>query len=178
MLKVGSNGVYEWLVTDQQFDLLRACPNVLLGKYLAITSFDSGALILSEEERVAGWESRSKIAYSPKIQDVLSVPREQYDEWYIFNSPVELGTSHLGENLFEVPQREGHLSVFVNYGFALHPPERASLADRFWSQMERIRPESYLADNDYLTFVSTNRPLFARVLDAVTALSKKGSISN
>jgi hypothetical protein len=36
--------------------------------------------------------------------------------------------------------------------------------------MERIRPESYIADNDYLNFVSMNKALFAGVRDAVNAL--------
>jgi hypothetical protein len=59
----------------------------------------------------------------------------------------------------------------VNYGFALHPPERSkSLATLFWEQLARIGPESYVADNDYLTFVSMNRSLFASVRDAVKAL--------
>jgi hypothetical protein len=98
------------------------------------------------------------------------LPRAEYDEWYIFGGPSDLGTSHLGENVFEVPQEQGHVSVFVNYGFALHPPERI-LATLFWPQMARIRPESYVADNDYLTFVSANKTLFANVNDAVKALS-------
>jgi hypothetical protein len=59
----------------------------------------------------------------------------------------------------------------VNYGFALDPPERASLATLFWPQIDRIRPESYVADNDYLTFASANKTLFANVLDAVKTLS-------
>jgi hypothetical protein len=45
MLNVGSRGDYEWLVTDQQFDLLQVCPEVVLGKHVAITSIDSGALV-------------------------------------------------------------------------------------------------------------------------------------
>lgn len=172
MLTVGSQDQYEWLVTDQQFDLLQICPSVALGKYIAITSFDSGPLVPTNEERAAGWESRSNIAYSPKVQDVASLPRAEYDEWYIFGGPVDLGINHLGENVFEVPQEQGHVSVFVNYGFALHPPERASsLVTLFWPQMARIRPESYVADNDYLTFVSANNTLFASVLSAVKALS-------
>ncbi|MGA7634674.1 MAG: hypothetical protein WCB11_28245 [Terriglobales bacterium] len=170
MLTVGSQGVYEWLVTDRQFNLLRICPDVVLGKYMAITSFDSGPLVLTDEEKAAGWESRSNIAYSPKIQDVSSLPRAEYDEWFIFGRSADLGTSHLGENVFEVPQGHGHLSVFVNYGFALHPPERTNLVNLFWPQMERIRPESYVADNDYLSFVSTNKTLFAAVHDAVKVL--------
>ena len=171
MITVGSQDQYEWLVTDQQFDLLQICPSVVLGKYIAITSLDSGPLVPTDEERAAGWENRGNIAYSPKIQDAASVPRAEYDEWYIFGGPVDLGTSHLGKNIFEVPQEQGHVSVFVNYGFALHPPERTSLATLFWPQMTRVRPESYVADNDYLTFVTANKTLFASVLDAVKALS-------
>lgn len=170
MLTVGSQGVYEWLVTDQQFDLLRICPAIVLGKYVAINSFDSSPLVLNDEEKAAGWQNRSNIAYSPIVQNVSSVPRAEYDEWYIFDAPADLGVSHLSENVFEVAQEQGHVSVFVNYGFALHPTERTGLADLFWPQMERIRPESYLADNDYLTFVTANKTLFVSLLHAVKTL--------
>jgi hypothetical protein len=171
MFAVGSQGAYEWLVTDENFDLLELCPEIVLGKYVAITSIDSGQLIPTDKEIAAGWQSRAKIAYSPKIESAQDLPHAGWDEWYIFNTPTDLGTSHLAENIFEVPQEQGHISVFVNYGFALHPPERAHhLSDLFWPQMARIRPESYVADNDYLTFVSMNKALFSSVLDAVKAL--------
>jgi hypothetical protein len=42
------------LVTDLQFDLLQLCPEVVLGKYIAITSFDSGPLAPTDEE-TGGW---------------------------------------------------------------------------------------------------------------------------
>jgi hypothetical protein len=171
MLTVGSQGLYEWLVTDQQFDLLQICPEVVLGKHIAITSIDSSPLVPTDEETAAGWESRRKIAYSPKIQTIQGLPRAGWDEWYIFDNPTDLGTSHLEENIFEVPQEHGHVSVLVNYGFALDPPERSKyFATLFWEQLARIRPESYVADNDYLTFASMNKPLFASVRDAVKAL--------
>jgi hypothetical protein len=171
MVTVGSQGSYEWLVTDESFDLLELCPEIVLGKYVAVTSIDSGQLIPTDQETADGWQSRAKIAYSPKIENAQDLPRNGWDEWYIFNTPIDLGTSHLAENIFEVPQEQGHLSVLVNYGFALHPPERAHhLADLFWPQMAWIRPESYVADNDYLTFVSMNKAVFARVRDAVKAL--------
>jgi hypothetical protein len=60
--------------------------------------------------------------------------------------------------------------VFVNYCYSLHQPEMKDLATLFWQQMARIRPESYVADNDYLNFVSMNKTLFASVRDAVKAL--------
>lgn len=171
MLAAGSHGEYEWLVTDENFDLLQLCPEVVQGKYVAVTSIDSGELIPTEQETAAGWQRREKIAYSPKIRNQEELPRGGWDEWYIFNAPTDLGISHLAENIFEVPLQEGHLSVLVNYCFALHPPERAKgLADLFWPQLVRIRPESYVADNDYLTFVTMNKTFFARVHDVVNAL--------
>src|SRR5579872_2503725 len=111
MLTLGSQGVYEWLVTDEQFDLLELCPEIVLGKYVAVTSIDSGQLIPTDKETAAGWQSRAKIAYSPKIENAQDLPSEGWDEWYIFNTPTDLGISHLGENIFEVPQEQGHLSV-------------------------------------------------------------------
>jgi hypothetical protein len=149
---------------------LQVCPEVVLGKYIAITSIDSGPLVPTEKEKAAGWESRGQIAYSPKVEKAESVPRAGWDEWYIFGSPTDLGTSHLGENVFEVPQVQGHISVLVNYCFALHRPETKHLATLFWEQIEWIRPESYIADSDYLNFVSMNKTIFASVRDAVKAL--------
>lgn len=170
MLTVGSQGDYEWLVTDEKFDLLQLCPEVVLGKYVAVTSIDSSEFVPTEKETAAGWQSHGKIAYSPKIRRADDLPREAWDEWYIFSDPADLGKSYLQENVFQVPQGKGHLSVFVNYCFALHQPEMNSLVTLFWQQMEWVRPESYMADNDYLNFVSMNKALFASVHDAVKAL--------
>lgn len=129
MLTVGSQGVYAWLVTDEDFDLLQLCPEVAVGKYVAVTSIDSGQFLPTEKETAAGWQTHGGIAYSPKIQHAEELPREGWDEWYIFENPSDLGRSHLAENIFEVPQEQGHVSVFVNYFFALHRPEMKDLAD-------------------------------------------------
>jgi hypothetical protein len=171
MLTVGSQGAYQWLVTDQQFDLLRVCPEFVLGKHVAITSIDSGVLVPSDKDKAAGWQSRGKIAYSPRVLRVDELPRAGWDEWYVFDNPTDLGTSRLEENVFEVPELEGSISVFVNYCFGLHLPEMEPLVTLFWQQLVRIRPESYMADNDYLNLVTVNKAVFARVHDAVKALS-------
>ena len=172
MLAFGSEGLYQWLVTDEDFDLLQLCPEVVLGKYVAVTSIDSGQLVPTEQEVAAGWQNRGRIAYSPEIRKIEELPRVGWDEWYIFDSAPDLGARHLGENIFEVPRQQGHVSVFVNYGFTLQPPERNGLSDLFWEQLIRISPESYLADNDYLTFVTMNKALFASVQNAAKALKK------
>lgn len=124
MLTIGSQGPYEWLATDEDFDLLQLCPKIVLGKYVAITSIDSGEFVPNDKETATGWQSHGRIAYSPKIQNVKDVAREGWDEWYIFDNPTDLGISHLKDNIFEVPQEQGHLSVFVNYGFALPAREK------------------------------------------------------
>ena len=170
MLIGGSPGGYEWLVTDENVDLLQLCPEVVLGKYVAVTSIDSSEFVPTEKEAAAGWKSHGKIAYSPKIQRADDLPREGWDEWYIFSGPADLGKSYLQENVFQAPRGKGHLSVFVNHCFALHQPEMNSLVTLFWQQMEWVRPESYVADNDYLNFVSMNKALFASVHDALKVL--------
>jgi hypothetical protein len=56
---VGSHGSYQWLSMYERdiSELMRLCPEVVLGKYLAVTSIDSGALKLTDEEMNAGWRT-------------------------------------------------------------------------------------------------------------------------
>ena len=169
MLTVGSEDIYEWLVTDDDFDLLQLCPDIVLGKYVAITSIDSGEFVPSNEERAAGWRTHSRIAYSPRIKLVEQVPREGWDEWYIFNNPVNLGTSYLGQNIFQVQLGPQHLADLVNYGFALDRSDE-TLVKIFWQQMKWVQPESYIADWDLLSFATTNKAVFAKVRDAIKSL--------
>ena len=171
-LTAGSHGVYEWLVTDHKLDdFLRLCPAVVLGKYAAVTSWDSGSLSLNDVEKSAGWESRKGIAYSPRIQSVGALPmRGGYDEWYLFGSRVDLGELGQG-NVFEAPLSPGQVWAFVNYadGFALHNPSMQGLVALFWRQLEWILPESFISDSDaFLTFVSVDRTLFAAVRQALS----------
>lgn len=172
MFSFGAHGLYEWLATDdQRLDLLEICPVVVLGKYIAVTSIDSGVFLPSDDEKAAGWESRGKIAYSPQVQSIDSLPRDGYDEWYVFASPSDLGNSHIEENIFELPQERRQVNVFVNYGgFALHRPEMKDLTSLFWQQLEWVQPESYIGDGNFLNFVSTNKAAFAAIREAIKSL--------
>ena len=168
-LKYGSHDAYQWLTTSEH-DLdgfLTLCPDAVLGNYVAVTSFDSGSLSLSDEEKSAGWESRKGIAYSPLIRSVATLPeRGGFDEWYVFRIPVDLGDKGRG-NVFEAPLSAGQIEVFVNFaeGFDLHQPN--ALVPLFWRQLNWIQPESYIADTHHLlTFVSNNRNVFEAVRQA------------
>lgn len=169
ILNTSAHGIYEWLTTEDEFGrLLRRCPEVVLHKYVAVTSIDSGFLNISDAQKRVGWHSHLNIAYSPLIQTVDELPRAGFDEWYIFNEPVILGQGCRG-NIFEAALQPGRVEVFVNYfGCLLHDTEMRSLADLFWKQIDWIQPESYISDgNTCLTFVSRNKTLFASVREAL-----------
>ena len=56
---VGSHGNYQWL-TLAECDisrLLRLRPDVVLGKYLAVTSIDGTTLQLTDQEKSNGWST-------------------------------------------------------------------------------------------------------------------------
>jgi hypothetical protein len=59
MLTIGSQGRYEWLVTDREIDLVQVCPEIVLGKYIAITSIDSGPLV-PKRKGEGGWLGESE----------------------------------------------------------------------------------------------------------------------
>ena len=151
---------------------------VILGSeaYLAVTALDSGPMILTDEERGAGWRSHDGIAYSPQIQSAADCRVERfpgecasYNEWYLFDSPCDLGVLCHG-NIFAYPLVSGRVWAFVNYdaGFALHNPKMTDLPNLFWGQLASIQPESFIADSDaFLTFVTRNDDTFTAVCDAL-----------
>lgn len=170
---MGSHGAYRWLTTDQRglHSFVQRCPQILVSKYIAVTSQDSGPLIVTDEEGLAGWQSRNDIAYSPQMQSVEKIPYGAFtgfDEWYVFRSPFDLGQLR-HDNALESPMTPGHVSTFVNhFGFALHDPEAQDLLDLFWKQLEWIQPESFIADGAlFLTFASRNKELFTSVCQAL-----------
>src|SRR5438046_818299 len=65
-------------------------PELVVGKYLVNTSFDSGFLALSDADRTEGWRIVGRLAHSPRICSTEQIPHDQYDEWLIFEQPVEV----------------------------------------------------------------------------------------
>ncbi len=165
--RTGSCGQYEWLVTEHDLpEFLQLCPDALLGKHIAVTANDSGAMILRSSEIAAGWTESGGIAYSPRLTHLDGLPLSRcggFDEWYIFNAPTRLGIIST-RNVLECPPEPGKITAFVNYYDFLLLDE-PSLADLFWRQLALIRPESYLADTDrHLTFVTRDRELYSRAM--------------
>ena len=171
---VGSYGEYKWLTsTGHSIDtMIQLCPEVVLGRYLAVTSTDSGDP-KPWAEKLAGWECRGGIAYSPRLGSTEGLVCQihgpecpGFDEWYTFEAPLDLGQVIVDENPFEEQfrPRPGRLMAFVNYYYT--PDQTDSLlGPMFWRQLEEIRPESYISDgSDCVAFVSRNGFLFDAVL--------------
>jgi hypothetical protein len=182
---VGTHGDYQWLsVAECDIStLLEKCPEVVLGKYLAITSIDSGTLQLTEEERQTGWSTPEdakvfrgtswsppeyradwKVAFSPRVDSIHGLPNEThdeccagFDEWNIFREPPPIL----------------EMEAFVNWsGPWIYDPQWKWCANRFWDQMDRLAPESYVADGFVFCFATRDAPLFQKVLEAFSATSE------
>lgn len=162
----GTHGKHYWLWCRDltMSDMLKAHPTLVLNKYLAITSWDSGPFVPSDEERAMGWERRGQIAYSGIIRSINQVPiGDGYDEWYVFTQPTELGTLVRG-NIFEIGIHPDQVAAFVNYGgFKPEDPEAPDLVDLFWQQYDLIQPYCFIADGDLLSVVTSDEKLFAEI---------------
>ena len=119
---------------------------------------------------MAGWQVAGDTAISPIVRSPSDVPTDNsYDEWYVYEAAPALSA----------------VEVFINYGaFSLRDPSEHSQTDaisrgsvewlawlrdaqnRFWNQLLRLNPESYLADGDNVICVTRSEQ--ARIkLDAL-----------
>jgi len=166
-LMTGSRGKYRWLTSTRHTidNLLALCPELVFGKYLAVTSSDSGPLQLSELPHDSGWQSRNGIAYSPQIVSLdLLPPHDLYDEWYVFQKQTDLGALGQG-NIFEAPLSAGQVETFVNFGSFVFEPIMSDIEKLFWQQLEWVRPYAYISEIDScrLTVVCSNETLVAAI---------------
>ncbi len=175
MIDTGKHGEYRWLVSGRE---VASLPDLVCRfhrrLHLCITCFDSGPLRIMDEEVAQGWTTQGEVVISPPLADGMPIPHDQYDEWYLLGAP-------------EFDKLE--VEVFVNYGcFTLVTPgdsyktydltsEKseldwlASVQERFWLQLDRLKPESYVAIGDNDIVVSRNH----RFVEAVREAAPQGN---
>lgn len=176
-MRRGERDGFFWLVSADHTlgDLVDTCPELFVGRSVAVTSFDSGPLTLTPEDLDSGWEPRDDLAIAPQGLDPSQIPFDNFDEWYVFDG--------------QVPDF-GSFERFVSFvGFSLVPPEAASLQEatpddaaarehvrnveilqaRFWDQLQRLQPTCYVADGNLLTIVTKSEGERNRVWDALAA---------
>jgi hypothetical protein len=182
LIYTGSQGEYFWLTSTEDYGgtLLRVCPEIVIDKYLAVTSVDGGMSWLTDGRLARGWRTHQGVGYSPRIGSIEEVPHQYdgpdaagYDEFYVFASPCDLG-ERIQDNIFleQFAPAPGRVVVFVGWAsFTLHDPGQAQdLVALFWPQLLRLQPESYVADGDKcLTFISRKKELVERLHERLVA---------
>jgi hypothetical protein len=124
-------------------------PELVVGRYLVNTSYDSGVLTLSDVEEGDGWRMVGQLAHSPRIRSTDQIPHDRYDEWLVFDLPVQVE----------------EFETMVNYGsFSPADFDWGEKWERFWEQIVRLHPLHVLAENDGVYLVSRDEALMTRIL--------------
>lgn len=165
----GKCGKWSWVIVRKMIrNLGSLIAEYHVGQRLCITACDSGGIRPSAEEELLGWKLLGEFMISPPLTLQLEIPCGEYDEWYIFPS---------------LPDSIDITDRYVNYsGFNLVDPHTTaasqgptwdrtncdwlvSVQARFWSDMERLGPSSYISSSGADIVVSLNSAFVERVVD-------------
>lgn len=161
----GVHGEFRWLESGSHriHEVLKKCPDLVMGKGLVITAFTSGSLP-SAEQAQRNWERKDSTLFISAGHSPVQFSYEAFKESYIFPSTP--------------PRRE--FAVFSNYDwFSLGPVIAGKVQANsrwdlrrvqrvFWQLLEEAAPESYLACSNRLIFVTRNPAYFSRVLKGLS----------
>ena len=180
MMLSGKQGDYYWLeaASASMIDALRYCSDLVLGKYLVITSFDSGPLRLTTEEFERGWMQHDDLAINPSVKSVSDIPFEQYDEWYIFlNTPLlEEFKVFVSDLPLTLRDPETFLSeadpTWDLVGIKQYMEQVRELQELFWLQLELKAVETYIAEGDRLILATKIREPFERLREFLSRSDK------
>lgn len=132
-------------------EVWRAVPELVIGRFLVNTSFDSGSLTLTSEQASAGWKMVGRLAHSPKITTLSEIPHDQFDEWLVFDSLTEVS----------------EFDTMVNYlSFTPIDFDWLEKRENYWRQIIRYRPRHVLAENERV-YVITSDEAIARKLRSI-----------
>lgn len=167
MIKKGKHGVYIWFQVTNNFltALIDAVPELVVGKYVAIASYEGERYRLRSEEIKAGWQQINDIALSPVISQASELPNNQFDEWYIFDrlTPFVIKESFINYGGFSLARRNldnPFLPAAYKQQLSQGNDQGQDREARFWKQLEEVKPETYVAENDKL-IVATRNPRLA-----------------
>lgn len=158
----GKTHNYYWIEGNEfdLHDLVTRCPQLLIGKTVAITAFDSGPLTPNDEEKVYGWYSKDEVLYAPNIINPEKLPYAEYDEWYIFDELKEFKPKdafvNYGAFFLRDPsyQLQGIDPTWDKIGLQHQINSQKELQEQFWNYVCLIQPRSFVMDGDYFIFGS------------------------
>lgn len=179
VMKSGRHGKWWWLETAEHTldSIVDDCPRVLIGRYVAITAFDSGELIPTAAERETGWTKDGPTAISPVVADVSSLPNlphDQFDEWWVFDRrPAAFEQeAFVNYGAFSLaPAAELKEGADPSWDKALiqsHIENREDLQARFWAAMEALQPALFIGDGDRLSVVTSSEAEFDALAEVLS----------
>jgi hypothetical protein len=176
----GTHEGYSWVTSADTGlrELLRAVPELVLGRVVAITSFDSGPLRPTVDRLAAGWATDGDVAVSPPIGTIDEVPFAGWDEMYVLSRRVLLAEPDVFVNYEDFSPNP--VQSLGDLDPALSPSDAQDVLQgslgrtmRFWRQLLRLQPRAFLADGTLMTCVVQDEQLFRRVLLALAESGDK-----
>lgn len=155
-------------------DIVELCPQMVIDRFVFITSIDSGLVQLDEDRLKAGWKPMGKrrknfdwshdecenpLALSPRVSNPVILPTGTYDEWYLFTKEPQIDTVEVFAN--------GNFSPTFGYAEMKENHAHVELEQHFWNQIAELDPLAYIADNQSFSFVTQDTSLYEQVLLAV-----------
>ena len=166
----GTHQKWSWVVARETITELRELiAEYHPGQRLCITAIDSGAITPSAVETDLGWTSIADILVSPPITRELHIPSAGFDEWYIFESlPQSLQITERYVNYcgFHLAAPRGMAASHDRMSDRTHFDRLVSIQMRYWSDMARLDPSSYIAAGDFDIVVSRDAEFVRRVDEA------------
>lgn len=124
-------------------DLVLRCPELVLGRYVAIASCDSGPYTPTDEEFTAGWSKIGALAVSPLVKVVSQLPMPGFDEWYVYDRLIKF---------------EPHADFVNRLGFSPLNVED-TCTEEFWRQVVKLEPLHVLGSGTPDLFLVTRDEL-------------------
>ena len=128
---------------------MREFPELVVNRYVVNTSFDSGLLVPSDAERKQGWYVHGELAHSPLIRSTDQLPYDQFDEWLVFEKPVQI---------------DGFKTMVNHVGFTPIDFDWEDKRERYWDQVLRLQPLHIIAQNNVVYLISRDTALVARLI--------------
>ncbi len=166
-MKTGRYGEFYWLVSNEKIrDIDKIIIEYRTGYTLYLATFDSGLLLPTQEELDQGWKVDSEIMISPPLSGIVTIPYEQYDEWYIsrgaltFPQELERYVNCGGFRLFAVNDDTKISESMWERNICDHMRPHQ---DAFRKQLLLINPETFVAIGDNEIVVSKDEGLINHI---------------
>jgi hypothetical protein len=133
-------------------EIWRTFPELALGRFMVNTSFDSGHFMPSTTALAEGWHVVGQLAHSPRITAIDEIPKDQFDEWLIFDSPVQVPAFETLVNFCDFTPLDFDFEGTTERGF--------------WEQVAELQPLHLVGENYGAYLITRDGDLGERIKES------------